>query len=326
MGVVIEMNLDSKILVTGANGFVGKNLVNTLKKLGYNNICFPYKTTDLRDEDDVIKLLVMEEPEYVFSLAAKVGGIAKNLADPYGFLLDNLKIQNNLINKSITHGIKKFLNLGSSCIYPKDYIQPLKEEYLLADKLEPTNEGYSLAKICGLKLCEYANKQQSDTKFISLMPCNLYGPNDHFDLKTSHALAALILKTWNAFQSNEKEIEVWGSGVARREWMFVEDLVDCMIWSMNNLDKTDTFLNVGTGIDISMNELAEEIFYGFYSAMDIKGFLDLKIKNDPTKPDGMMKKCLDVSNINALGWKANYSLTNGIEETVQWFLENKILW
>jgi GDP-L-fucose synthase len=227
-------------------------------------------------------------------------------------------IQANVIKNCIDFKVEKCLNLGSSCIYPKDYIQPLKEEYLLKDSLEKTNEGYSLAKIIGLKLSEYSNKQ-FQTNFISLMPSNLYGPYDHFDLENSHALAATILKVHNAVQNKESFVNVWGSGDQKREWTFVSDIVDCMLWAMNNLKNTETFLNVGTGVDITMNELTSKIMVEYYAQKD---YHNLEIKNDTSKPNGMMEKRLDVTKINNLGWKAKVNLDEGIQRTIKYFLEN----
>ncbi len=309
------LSLNDSILVTGGRGFVGKNLVRELKNLGFKDIIVPPKDCDLRIQDDVSYLFDSTEPKYVFHLAAVVGGINANLKDPYKFLYDNVIIQSNVINQAIKWGTKKFLNLGSSCIYPKDYIQPLKEEYLLNAPLEPTNEGYALAKILGLKMAEYANKQ-SDTKFISLMPTNLYGPGDHFDLETSHALSAIIMKVNTAMNDGSYKVNIWGTGKPKREWLYIDDMIDCLIWSMDNLEKTDTFLNVGTGIDISMFDLTTKIIDKF---KDVD--LDFEIVNQPGKPDGMLEKRLDVSKINDLGWKAKVDLDDGLGRTIKYYLE-----
>jgi GDP-L-fucose synthase len=299
---------DSKILVTGGTGFVGKNLLMYMNNR-YDNVLAPTrKECNLYDEDSVnIYFSNHTGIEYVFHCAAKVGGIQANMNDPYKFLLENLQIQNNVINNCIRYHVKKVLNLGSSCIYPKDYKQPLKEEYLLQAPVEPTNEGYAIAKIAGLKLCEYANKQQDHTKFISLMPCNLYGWGDNFCTKTGHVLAALIHKIFRA--DVKTGVTIWGTGEPRREFMHVADLVDGMLWAMNNLEKTDTFLNIGTGQDHTIDELA----YSVMNAMDNI----VPLHHDKSKPNGMMKKCLDVSKINRLGWKHQYTLEEGLKMTLK---------
>lgn len=306
------MKKDSEILITGAGGFVGRNLVQKLKSLGYTNIKYFNKSiVDFRDQHSVRMLFMKNRFEYVFHCAAIVGGIQANIDNPYKFLNENLLIQSNLINAAVKTKVKKVLFLGSSCIYPKDYKQPLKEEYLLQAPVEPTNEGYSLSKIVGLKLCEYANKT-FDTNFISLMPCNLYGKYDNYDKTSSHVLASLIRKIYEAKKAKKKSIEIWGDGTPKREFMYVDDLVDCMVWSMLNLDKTKTFLNIGTGIDHTINELAEYTCQAF----DI----ELGFSYDITKPNGMMKKCLDVSKINMLGWKTKIDIKEGIERTVDEYM------
>lgn len=312
------MQTSDSILITGSTGFVGKNLVNKLKELGYTKLLTP--KIDLTNQLQTNHYFREHKPDYVIHLAAIVGGIAKNISDPYKFLNENLMMQSNVINASIDNKVKKFLFLSSSCCYPKDYpIQPLKEEYMMKGDLEPTNYGYALAKIAGMKMCEYANKQ-TDTRFITLVPCNLYGPGDHFDLQNSHALAALVMKTFDAIKQRNKSVVVWGSGNQRREWLYIDDLINCLVWSMQNLEKTDTFLNVGTGIDISMNDLANEIIeFVNYKKLIVTKENTLTIENDLSKPDGMMKKCLDVSNINALGWKAKTELKDGIANTFKYY-------
>ena len=302
------MKKNDKILVLGATGLVGSNLLKRLKDEGYTDVLHPTRSElNLKNQDEVFEYFQWL-PKYVFFCAAKVGGIKANIENPFNFLIDNLIIQNNVIEAAIDFKVKKFINLGSSCIYPKDYTQPLKEEYLLKAPVEPTNEGYAIAKIAGLKLCEYANRQ-FETKFISLMPCNLFGPGDHYNLGTSHVLASLIKKVYNAIENDEDEIEIWGSGKPRREFMYVEDLVDCMMWSIDNIDFVNTFINVGTGIDHSIIEMAEMVCKAF-NRPDIS----FKMKSDA--PDGMMKKCLDVTSINQLGWKSKIDLQLGIEKTI----------
>ena len=316
------MNKDSKIYVAGHKGFVGGNLYSELEARGFTNV-HGYKRSevDLGNYNETHQLFGSQKFEYVFMCAAKCGGLQANLDDPYSFLYDNLVVQNNIIHASIESQVDKVLFLGSSCIYPANYRQPLKEEYILQGPVEPTNEGYSIAKIAGLKLCEYANRLlgqthggiHHNTRFISLMPCNLYGPGDDFDLRNSHVMAALIRKFIEAKKKEAKSIELWGTGDARREFLYIKDLSDCMIWSMQNLDLTETFLNVGSGKDISIKELAEKI-------SRVVGF-DGDLLFDPTKPEGMKRKCLDVSRINTLGWEDKTALSDGIKETVEHYRE-----
>lgn len=305
------MNFNDKIYVSGHRGFVGKNLIKKLESLGYKNVIT--SKIDLMNQIQVKHFFRENQFDYVIDLAAVVGGIKANLENPFKFLMNNLQIQNNLIEAAIENKVKKFLFMSSSCCYPKDFEkQPLMEEYMMQGPLESTNEGYALAKICGAKLCEYANRQ-FDTKFITLASSNVYGPGDHFNLDSSHALAALILKTYNAIKDGTGEIEVWGNGLARREWTHVDDLVSAIIWSMLNLTHTNTFLNVGTGIDISMHDLAVKIMNQFGQPV--------VIKYNESKPSGMLVKRLDVSKINCLGWEAKISLDEGINTAVEYFLE-----
>jgi len=307
------MNEDSVIWVTGASGFVGRNLVEELKLRGYTNVLT--EKVDLLEKDSVEHFLVREEPETIFHCAAVVGGIQANINNPYKFLYENLQITTNLFSCAIDNGVKKVLNLCSSCVYPKDYTQPLKEEYLLAAPLEPTNEGYAIAKIAALKLAEYANKTQKDTSFISLMPCNLMGPHDHFESESSHFLAALISKFYIAKKNNVPSVTVWGDGKSKRELIYVKDLVDGMIWAVDNSDKMDSFLNIGTGIDYSIESYVDFI----KSYIGYEG----EVKWDFTKPNGMRQKVLDVSKINSLGWKAKTNVITGIFKTIDWYIERK---
>jgi len=303
------MKKDSKILVTGHTGFAGNALYQKLKEEGYTRVHGYSKSNgcDFLEKETALGSLFYRF-DYVFICSAVVGGIKANMDNPYKFLYDNLVMQNNIIDACIKTEVRKVLFLGSSCIYPKDYIQPLKEEYLLEAPLEPTNEGYGLAKIAGLKLCEYANKQ-FDTNFVSLMPCNLYGAGDHFNLDTSHVLSALVKKICDAKVNNETNVEIWGSGNQRREFLYIDDFVDGMIWSMKNVNRTDTFLNIGMGEDISIGELA-------YAIKDIVGW-DGSFTFNTDKPDGMMRKCLDVSAINKLGWKAKTEIEDGLVKTIE---------
>lgn len=302
------MNKNSRIFIAGHKGFVGNALYDRLVKEGYSNLFVANRQeVDFMDENQVATFFDKYEPEYVFGCVAKVGGIRANMEDPYGFLFQNLAIQNNLIQNCIRKN-SKLVFLGSSCIYPKDYAQPLKEDHLLAAPVEPTNEGYSLAKICGLKLCEYANKQFG-TEFISLMPCNLYGPGDDYDPNNSHVLSAMVKKVVDAKRFGKSEVEIWGSGNQRREFLFISDLVDSMLWAIENVNSTSTFLNVGTGKDITILELAKEI-------ADIIGYEGEFVCNTE-KPDGMMLKCLDVTKINELGWEAKTELRDGLKYAIR---------
>ena len=307
------MKKDAKIYVAGHRGLVGSAIMRKLKKEGYNNLV--YRTSselDLRRQEKVEEFFEEEKPEYVILAAAKVGGIQANDTYSAEFLYDNLMIETNVIDASYQNDVKKLLFLGSSCIYPKFADQPMKEDYLLSGKLESTNEGYAVAKITGIKLCEHYNKQY-DTNFISAMPTNLYGPNDNFDLETSHVLPALIRKFHEAKINEEDEVVIWGTGKPRREFLHVDDLADALLFLMNNYNG-DQFVNVGVGKDISILELAELI-------KDIVGF-EGEIVNDLSKPDGTPRKLLDVNRLNDLGWEAKISLEEGIKDTYQWFKEN----
>lgn len=302
------MNKNSCICVLGSNGFVGKNLLSKLKADNYTKVfAFSRKEVDLLNQYDTLGTLSYGF-DYVFICSAHVGGIKASIENPYKFLFNNLVIQNNVIDACIKTKVKKVLFLGSSCIYPKDYIQPLKEEYLLQAPLEETNEGYSLAKITGLKLCEYANKE-FDTNFISLMPANLYGGNQDYDYTKAHVLGSLLRKTIEAKNNNEKNVVVWGTGNPRREFLHIDDLVDGMIWSMINLDRTDTHINIGTGEDISIKDLA-------FLIKQYSGY-DGEITFDLNKPDGMIYKRLDVTKIHNLGWKHKINLEEGLLRTVK---------
>jgi len=307
------MNKDAKIYVAGHRGLVGSAILRKLQADGYTNLV--YRTSqelDLRDRNQVDKFFEEEKPEYVFLAAAKVGGIVANNEYPADFIRDNLMIQTNVIDAAYRNGVKKLLFLGSTCIYPKFAPQPLKEEYLLTGELEPTNEPYAIAKIAGIKMCQSYNRQYG-TKYISVMPTNLYGPNDNFDLHTSHVLPALIRKFHEAKENNAPYVEVWGTGTPRREFLYSDDLADACVFLMNNYEDNE-IVNVGVGEDISIKELAEKI-------KNIVGYQG-EIKFDTTKPDGTPRKLVDVSKINALGWKASISLDEGLQKAYQWFLDN----
>ena len=286
------MKEKDKIYVAGHRGLVGSAIVRKLKKEGYKNLV--YRTSselELRRKESVEKFFDQEKLNYVFLEAAKVGGIHANNKYCADFIYDNLMIQSNVINAAYQKNVEKLLFLGSSCIYPKHAPQPMKEEYLLDGKLEPTNEAYAIAKISGIKMCEHYNKQYG-TNFISVMPTNLYGPNDNFDLETSHVMPALIRKFHEAKVNDEDEVVIWGTGEPRREFLHVDDLADAVVYLMNNYDGSE-IVNVGVGKDISIQELAELI-------KDIVGFKE-KIVNDTSKPDGTPRKLLDVSRLNNLG-------------------------
>jgi len=307
------MQKRDKIYVAGHNGLVGSAITRKLQERGYKNIITRKSTElDLRRQKSTEDFFEKTKPDYVFLAAAKVGGIQANNRYSADFIYDNIMIEANIINASYKNNINKLLFLGSSCIYPKYADQPLKEDYLLTGKLEPSNEAYAIAKISGLKLCEHYNKQYK-TNFISAMPTNLYGPNDNFDLETSHVLPALIHKFHKAKINNQNEVSIWGSGKPKREFLYVDDLAEALLFLMKNYNK-DKFINVGTGEDISIQNLA-------YLIKKIVGFKG-KITNDTTKPDGTPQKLLDVSRINKLGWKANTSLEEGIKKTYEWFKEN----
>jgi len=310
------MNLDDKIYVAGHRGLVGSSLCRFLKQKGYTNILTASKTElDCRNQKDVNDFFEKYRPDYVFLSAAVVGGIKYNKEFPAKFLYDNLMIESNIIHSSYLNKVKKLLFLGSSCIYPKENPIPIDESRLLQSPLEPTNEGYALAKIVGIKMCEYYMKQY-DCNFISAMPCNLYGPNDCFDLDKSHVIPALILKFHNAKINGDKEVNVWGTGVAKREFLHVDDLSSALYFLMENYDYK-SFINVGYGDEISMKEL----FNIVSKIVNYEGSLNFDI----TKPDGTLTKLMDSKKIRDMGWKPNISLETGLKQTYDWFLsQNKI--
>ena len=307
---------NSKIYVAGSNGMVGSAIVRNLRNKGFENIVTKSsKELDLRSQKEVFTFFETEKPEYVFLVAAKVGGIYANNAYPAEFLYDNMMIQNNVIHAAHVHNVEKLLFLGSSCIYPKMAPQPLKEDYLLTGALEPTNEAYAIAKIAGLKMCQYY-KQQYGANFISAMPTNLYGINDNFNLQNSHVLPALLRKFIEAKHNNEQDVVVWGSGSPMREFLFVDDLAEACVFLMMNYNDGET-INIGTGEDVTIKELAETI-------KEIVGFSG-SLVFDATKPDGTPRKLLDVSKINNLGWKHEISLKEGVQKTLHWIEEHKII-
>ena len=299
---------------------VGSAIVRTLYKAGYTNlITIPHVELDLLDQKAVFNFFNSQKPGYVFLAAAKVGGIHANNVYRGQFLYENLTIQNNVLHAAHESGIKKMLFLGSACIYPRDASQPIKEEYLLSGYLEATNEPYAIAKIAGIKLCENYYRQYGDN-FISIMPNNLYGPNDNFDLKTSHVIPALIRKFHEAKVNNNANVEVWGSGQPLREFLHVDDFADSCLFLMNNTDADQLYrqnishLNIGTGEELTIKGLALII-------KDIVGYQgDLKFNSD--YPDGTLRKLLDVSRLNKMGWKSKIKLNDGIQSVYEWYVKN----
>lgn len=308
------MNKNSKIYVAGHRGLVGSAIVRNLEERGYTNIiCRTHKELDLTRQADVEKFFAEEKPEYVFLAAAKVGGIQANNTRPAEFIYENLMIESNIIHSAYKYGVKKLLFLGSSCIYPKFANQPIKEEYLLTGELEPTNEAYAIAKITGIELCKFYRRQYG-CDFISAMPTNLYGINDNFDLETSHVLPALIRKFHEAKINTQEEVVMWGTGKPLREFMYVDDLADALVHLMLNYSD-EIHVNMGTGKDLSIGELAQIV-------KEVVGY-EGKIVNDLSKPDGTPRKLLDVSRLEATGWKYKTELREGIEKVYKWYLENK---
>lgn len=304
------MNKNEKIYVAGHTGLVGSALIRALHAQGYKNIVYrTMEALDLRDQRATNEFFAQEKPAYVFLAAARVGGIKANNDFPAQFIYDNIMINANVIHAAYQHGVKKLLFLGSSCIYPRLCPQPMCEEYLLTGPLEKTNEPYAIAKIAGISLCQSYNRQYG-THFISCMPTNLYGPEDNFDLETSHVMPALIAKIYNAFITNERSVPIWGTGRALREFLYVDDLADAALFLMHNYDASE-LINVGVGQDCSIAQLAHLI-------KEIIGFKgDLVF--DTTKPDGTPRKLLNVDKIQTLGWKAKVSLRDGIQQTLAWY-------
>lgn len=312
------MNTQTKIYIAGHKGMVGSAIWRALEKSGYTHLVGrTSKELDLRNQAAVQAFFKIEKPEVVIDAAARVGGILANNDYPYTFLMENLQIQNNLIDTALQQGVDKFIFLGSSCIYPKLAPQPLKEEYLLTDTLEPTNEWYAIAKIAGVKACQAIRKQYGKD-FVSLMPTNLYGPYDNFDLKTSHVLPAMIRKFHEAKIKEEETgknqaVQLWGTGSPKREFLHVEDLAQAVKYALEN-QLEEHLYNVGTGVDLSIKELALLI----QKTVGHQG----EIQWDTEKPDGTPRKLLDVSKLNQQGWKHHIELDLGITSTYQWFLEN----
>jgi GDP-L-fucose synthase len=307
------MNKKEKIYIAGHKGMVGSAVWRALEKRGYTNLVgVSSKKLNLRNQQAVLDFYKEEKPSVVIDAAAKVGGILANKDYPYNFLMQNMQIQNNLIDGALNSGIEKFIFLGSSCIYPKFAPQPLKEEYLLTDPLEPTNEWYAIAKISGVKACQ-AIRNQYGKDFVSLMPTNLYGYFDNFDLQSSHVLPAMLRKFHEAKINGNTPVKLWGSGTPMREFLFVDDMAEAVVFALEN--KLPEYLyNIGSGKDISIKQLAETI----QNVVGHKG----DIIWDNSKPDGTPRKLLDVSKMKALGWHYSTNLKEGVEKTYQWFQEN----
>jgi GDP-L-fucose synthase len=308
------MSAAARIFVAGHRGLVGSAVCRRLAGLGFGNVLVASRDQlDLRDQAAVNYWFRANRPEYVFLVAGTVGGILANSTRPAEFIYDNMMIHATVVHSAHLFGAKKLLYLGSSCIYPKHATQPMKEEELLTGLLEPTNEAYAIAKIAGIKLCQSYRKQYG-SDFISAMPTNLYGPNDNFDLTSSHVLPAMIRKFHDAREEGRDEVVVWGTGSPRREFLHVDDLADACVFLMQHYDES-THINVGTGEDVSIRELAEMIRRIVHPAA--------KIVWDSTKPDGAPRKLLDVSRLHALGWRHRIALGEGIESTYQWFLTHR---
>jgi GDP-L-fucose synthase len=309
------MDSESKVFVAGNRGLVGSAIVRNLIAKGYKNIYSAPRTHfDLRDQNDVEKYFEVNRPEYVFLAAAKVGGIKANNDYPAQFIRDNLQIQTNVIDAAYRHGVKKLMFLGSSCIYPKFATQPITEDQLMTGLLEPTNDAYAIAKIAGIKMCQ-AYYAQYGFKAISLMPTNLYGPNDNFDLENSHVLPALIRRFHEAKESNAPYLECWGDGSAMREFLYVNDMAEASIYCMLNYDDLE-IINIGTGEDLTIKSLTEKI-------VDVIGYTG-EVRWDTSKPNGTPRKVLNVDKIKSLGWEPKISLREGIEKTYEWYLKNAI--
>jgi len=304
---------NDKIYIAGHTGMVGSALLRKLKSVGFTNfILRTSKELDLRDQSQVGDFFIQEKPEYVFLSAAKVGGIQANNSFSAQFLYDNLQIQSNIIHQSYLSGVKKLLFFASSCVYPKMAPQPIKEEYLLSGKLEPTNESYAIAKIAGIKMCEAYNAQFG-CNFIPIMPTNLYGPNDNYDLNNSHVLPALLRKFHEAKINDQQAVVVWGTGNPQREFLHVDDLAEASLFLMEKYDQPD-LVNVGSGKDISIKQLAQLI----QKIVEFQGHL----KFDHNKPDGTPRKLMDVSKINGLGWEYKIGLEEGIRKVYQEYSAN----
>ena len=306
----MNMNKNSKIYVAGHRGLVGSAIVRALEKEGFDNLILKtHSELDLLDQKEVNSFFEKEKPEYVFLAAAKVGGIMANKTYPAQFIYENVVIESNVINSAYLHKVKKLFFLGSSCIYPRLASQPMTEDELLGGKLEPTNQAYAIAKITGIVMCQSYNTEYG-TNFISVMPTNIYGPNDNFEIETAHALPAFIARLHKAKKEGTPSVTVWGTGSAMREWLYVDDLAEACLFLMNNYDSSE-IINIGTGKDISIMDLVHLI-------KKIVGFKG-EILWDNTKPDGMPRKLLNVSKLSRLGWRYKVELEEGATMTYEWY-------
>ena len=307
------LNRDYKVYIAGHNGLVGSALLRVFKKAGFHNfICLRSHELDLRIQSDVDKFFRREKPDVVLLAAARVGGILNNINEPAEFIYDNLAIQCNVIHSAYQNNVKKLLFLGSSCVYPRATPQPIKEDYLLSGRFEPTNEAFAVAKIAGLKMCEMYNRQY-DTNYINVMPCNLYGIGDNFSINNSHVISATIRKVHEAKINNKKHVVVWGTGKPRREIMYADDLADAALFLLDN-DLGYEYVNVGTCNDISIEDLTRLV-------MKVVGY-DGEITYDNSKPDGIPQKLMDCSRLSDAGWHCKTPLYEGIKKTYEWFLDN----
>ena len=306
------LDFNSKIYIAGHNGMVGSAIHRLLVKKGYSNlITKSHSELDLTKQNDVEDFFKKEKPDAVFLAAAKVGGINANMNNQSGFLMENIGIEYNVINAAFNNDVNDLMFLGSSCIYPRESKQPIKEEYLLTGPLEPTNEGYALSKIVGLKACQYYNEQYG-TNYIGVMPTNLYGINDNFDLESSHLVPAIMRKMHEAKINNSPQVEIWGTGKPFRELLFVEDMADATLFAFEHY-KGKSFINVGTGEDLTIKQISETI-------QNIVGY-DGELLFNTEKPDGMYRKLLDITNLKKLGWKPKYTLEEGLKITYDWYLK-----
>jgi GDP-L-fucose synthase len=310
------MERTARILVTGGSGMVGRALVERLRREGYSTVMAPSSAAlDLRGQDAVHRFFADNACDYVFHLAGHIGGIGASVTYPVEFLHENLMIAMHVIHAARVAKVRKLLFLGSSCVYPRDCRQPMSEDDILTGAFEPTNEGYAIAKIAGMKLCEYSNRQYG-TNFLNLMPCNVYGYGDHFEPARSHVVSALIYKFHEAKQKRLPSVDVWGTGTTRRELLFVTDLVDAMLHFMQKVEAKNigTFVNIGLGQDIAIRDLAASI-------KDIVGYRG-EVIFDASKPDGMPRKLMDVSRAARLGWTANIGIPEGLRLTYDWYVKN----
>ncbi len=309
------MDLNSRVFITGHTGLVGSAILRRLEVDGFDSILTATRDQlDLRDQAAVNYWFKANRPEFVFLVAGTVGGILANSTRPAEFIYDNLMIHATVVHAAHLYGAKRLLYLGSSCIYPRECPQPMREEYLLSGPLEPTNESYAVAKIAGIKLCQ-AYRRQYGSDFISAMPTNLYGPNDNFDVETSHVLPALIRRFHEAKEGGRQEVVLWGTGSPRREFLHVDDLADACVFLMENY-KNDTHINVGTGFDLTIRELAELVATIVHP--------DATLRFDTSMPDGMPRKLLDVGRIHDLGWRHRIELADGVESTYRWYIDHGV--